>query len=661
MPNITLVKAQLLHLLNKTYTDEEFDELCFEFGVEVDEITSQLGDDGKEQVVYVISIPANRYDLLCLEGFARAIRIFLGLQASPLFQKVSPAHREVLTVEASTAAIRPYCVAAILRNVTFTPQSYKSFIDLQDKLHQNICRRRTYVAIGTHDYDTVKGPFSYRALPPQEINFVPLTEDEGRSFSGRELLDFYREDPSAKHLKPYTEIIYASPVYPVVSDSQGTVLSLPPIINSKHSRIQLHTRNVFIECTATDLTKANIVLDTIVTMFSEYCELPFSVEEVEVRYAPGPATTPSGDTLLIPEGRTQVTPLLSTRRCETTVEEVNSIIGVELEAEEICRLCDRMQLGPAHHTPHPTPGSLSSSVSSFLSAMTHSAPAPAPASKSGVITVTVPPTRSDILHAVDVVEDIAIAFGYNKIPQALPTTLTVGGPLPINLFTDLLRAEISRAGYMEMLTHGLVSLNENFTFLNHPVRDAAYLANPVNVEYEIIRTTLLPGALKTLAHNKSISHKEGIKLFEISDVVTLTPPSDGDEVGAKNRRKLIGLYAAPSSSLGIIHGLVDRVFRACQIIPKESYGLTSLSAEEYGGLKRISRSDLCYDLLPNTDPLYFPGMGADVVLRKLGEKNGEEEEALVIGTMGVIHPEVLAKFEISYPCCVVELDLEALL
>jgi phenylalanyl-tRNA synthetase beta subunit len=43
-----------------------------------------------------------------------------------------------------------------------------------------------------------------------------------------------------------------------------TVLSLPPIINGAHSAITLKTRNVFIECTATDLTKANIVLNTMV-------------------------------------------------------------------------------------------------------------------------------------------------------------------------------------------------------------------------------------------------------------------------------------------------------------------------------------------------------------------------------------------------------------
>ena len=185
-------------------------------------------------------------------------------------------------VEPSTASIRPFVVCAILRGVNFDKKRYKSFIDLQDKLHQNICRRRTYVAIGTHDYDTLKGPFRYRALKPEEINFVPLTEDHGKSYNGKELMDFYREDPSGKHLKPYTDIIYDSPVYPIIYDSNDVVLSLPPIINSKHSRIQLHTTNVFIECTGTDLTKANIVLDTVVTMFSEYCTDPFSVETVEV-------------------------------------------------------------------------------------------------------------------------------------------------------------------------------------------------------------------------------------------------------------------------------------------------------------------------------------------------------------------------------------------
>ena len=172
-------------------------------------------------------------------------------------------------VDPSTSPLRPYVVCAVLRGLTFDKKNYKSFIELQEKLHQNVCRRRTYVAIGTHDLDTIKGPFRYSAKKPEEINLVPLTEDNGRSFNGKELMDFYREDPSAKHLKPFTDIIYDSPVYPVIHDSTGLVLSLPPIINGKHSRIQLHTKNVFIECTGTDITKANIVLDTVVAMFSQ--------------------------------------------------------------------------------------------------------------------------------------------------------------------------------------------------------------------------------------------------------------------------------------------------------------------------------------------------------------------------------------------------------
>lgn len=92
-------------------------------------------------------------------------------------------------------------------------------------------------------------------------------------------MDFYRSDMK---LKKFLHIIENSPVYPVIYDSNRTVLSLPPIINGAHSAITLKTRNVFIECTATDLTKANIVLNTMVAMFSEYCENKFEVEPVEV-------------------------------------------------------------------------------------------------------------------------------------------------------------------------------------------------------------------------------------------------------------------------------------------------------------------------------------------------------------------------------------------
>lgn len=88
-----------------------------------------------------------------------------------------------------TQRIRPFVSGAILRNIKFTQERYDSFIGLQDKLHQNLCRQRTLVSMGTHDLDTIKGPFTYEALKPEEINFVPLNQT--KSMNGRELVEFY--------------------------------------------------------------------------------------------------------------------------------------------------------------------------------------------------------------------------------------------------------------------------------------------------------------------------------------------------------------------------------------------------------------------------------------------------------------------------------------
>lgn len=201
-------------------------------------------------------------------------------------------------------------MGAVLRNVTFTQAAYDSFIDLQDKLHQNICRKRSLVAIGTHDLDTISGPFRYRALPPTDIAFVPLNQT--RRLNGAELMEFYA---THAQLKQYLPIIRESPLYPVIYDSNDVVLSLPPIINSDHSKITLATRNVLIECTATDLTKAIVVLDTIVCMFSQHCAEPFTVEPMDVLQADGQTV------LSYPELSYR------TERIEPTT--ANSYIGIE--------------------------------------------------------------------------------------------------------------------------------------------------------------------------------------------------------------------------------------------------------------------------------------------------------------------------------------------
>jgi len=158
-----------------------------------------------------------------------------------------------------------------LRNIKFTPLSYASFIDLQDKLHQNIGRRRSLVAIGTHDLDTLTPPFRYEARSPTNISFAPLGRET--EHTAADLMQIYESD---KHLSRYLHIIRDSDVYPIIYDADDHVLSMPPIINSEHSKITLGTKNVFIDTTATDDTKLQIVVNMVASMFSEYCAEPFT-------------------------------------------------------------------------------------------------------------------------------------------------------------------------------------------------------------------------------------------------------------------------------------------------------------------------------------------------------------------------------------------------
>ncbi|XP_073035766.1 phenylalanine--tRNA ligase beta subunit, cytoplasmic-like [Primulina eburnea] len=593
MPTVSLGRDRLFQALGRTYTEEEFEDLCFKFGIELDDVTTEKAIIRKEkhldeedpsedeEVIYKIEVPANRYDLLCLEGLAQALRIFNGLDPIPTYNVANISKESMLKmhVRSETSLVRPYVVCAVLRGVTFDEARYNSFIDLQDRLHQNICRRRTLVAIGTHDLDTIKGPFTYEALPPPEINFIPLKQT--KNFRADELMEFYKSDMK---LKKFLHIIENSPVFPVIYDHSRTVLSLPPIINGAHSAISLETKNVFIECTATDLTKANIVLNTVVSMFSVYCERKFEMEPVEVIY---------------PDGKSYICPDLSLYQMVVPLSCITNTVGVSLPVHEVAGLLNKMQL-------HAEP-----SVSK---------------EKQTIFTISVPPTRSDILHPCDVAEDVAIAYGYNEIPKMKLPSLK---PQSLNQFTDLIRTEIAMVGYTEVLTWILCSYKENFTMLNRKddKATAAINGNPRNADFEVVRTSLMPGILKTVGHNKD--HPKPIKIFEVGDVVLLNETKD---VGASNRRYLAALYCGSTSGFELIHGLVDRIM--------EVIGTPFVAPGDKTG----------YYIQSSDEPEFLPGRQANVIYK------GKQ-----IGTFGIVHPQVLDNFDIPDPCSFVELDIESFL
>jgi len=577
MPTVGVKRALLFEALGQTFTEEEFDELCFEFGLELDEVVTETSDEGKEEVVYKLDIGANRYDLLCLEGLVRALLVFQGKLAVPKYSLTKPAKIEQLILDPSVLEVRPHVIGAVLRGITFNKARYNSFIDLQDKLHQNLARKRTLASVGTHDLDTIKGPFRYMAKSPTEIKFKPLNQT--KEFTSAELMDLYSVD---SHLKSYVPIIKDSPVHPVIYDSNNVVLSLPPIINSEHSKISLNTKNILFEVTATDLTKAGIVLDTLVTMFSQYCDSPFTVEPVQT-------ILPGGDTLTYPK--------LSYRTETINPTKVNKSIGIDLSADKMCSLLTKMCLPTIV-----TGDSLS---------------------------VSIPPTRADVLHPIDIFEDVAIAHGYNNIVKTIPKTLTVAKQLPINKLTDQLREATAQAGFTEALTFSLCSRDDVASKMRKDIKDipAVHIANPKTLEFQIARTSLMPGLLKTVQANRKMPLP--MKLFEISDVVL---KDAGTEVGARNERHMSAVYYNKSPGFEIIHGLLDRMMQLLEVPPVQD--------KSAGG----------YYLRQGEDPTYFPGRAAEIVA--YGQ---------VVGTLGVVHPDVVTGFDLNLPCSAIEINLEPFL
>jgi phenylalanyl-tRNA synthetase beta chain len=530
--------------------------------------------------------------MLCFEGIALMLNIFRGKMPLPNYRLVMPASGklETLTIHPDTLKVRPYASGAILRNIKFTQESYDSFISLQDKLHQNLARQRSLVAIGTHDLDTIKGPFTYEALPPKDISFVPLNQT--KKMNAEEMMEFYESD---RHLSRYLHIIRDKPVYPVIFDSQRIVCSMPPIINGDHSKITLNTRNVFIDLTATDRTKLEIVNNIMVAMFSLYCAEPFTIEPIQI--------------ISDHNGETRQAPDISPRKTEAEVDYINNCCGLNESPERICELLTKMC-----YTANPS------------------------STDKNLIEVLVPPTRADVLHQCDIMEDVAIAYGFNNLPRTSPNKAsTIAQPLMVNKLSDIVRMEAAMAGWSEVMPLILCSHDENFGWLNRKDdgETAVKLANPKTAEYQVVRTTLLPGLLKTIRENKK--HSVPIKVFEVSDVafkdLTL-------ERKSRNERHFAAAWYGKTSGFEVVHGLLDRVLlmlKTAFLTHEEGLAGKTL---DYDVREDPSKPD-GYWIEEIDEATFFAGHAAAIYLRLNGKQ-------VRIGEFGILHPTVLDKFELRY-------------
>ena len=276
-------------------------------------------------------------------------------------------------------------------------------------------------------------------------------------------------------------------------------------------------------------------------MFSEYCDIPFQVEQVKVVYD---EPVKSGDGRMIKEYNS---PNFNPIKFETSVEYINKGLGTKLTKSEIINLLLRMSLEVDDKNDDDSKEYDDNVKNDSV----------------GKMTVLAGITRSDILHEVDIVEDVAIAFGYNNITRRLPERSTTGSEQVINSLSDKIRNCIALSGFCEVLNWALTSKAENYNKMR--IEDKGFaveVSNPKTKEFEICRTNLLPGVLKTLSEN--VGHVAlPLKLFEVGDIVLC---DKNTSVGARNERRLAAIYCgAQNAGLEIIHGLLDRIMQQNKI------------------------------------------------------------------------------------------------
>lgn len=546
---------------------------CTHCGTDFRAQPQQLGDLGVGQVLR-LELLAVRPDLFDPGGMARFIRAYRGHQTGLAQYAVA---RPTLTVKvdprlSEETSYRPYIACAVLRDVALDHETIKLLMNLQEDLHWALGRNRKLASIGVYDLDTLSGrTFHYDSVAPDELRFVPLglaPEDPASNLTPAEILERHKTGQEFAHLlRPLQR-------YPLLRDGAGRVLSMPPIINSEATRVTLRSRQLFVDVTGLSQRSVDKALNVLVTSLMEL--LP------NVRLE---AVTIAG-----PGGRRR-TPDLRPTRLSLDVAEAAATIGIAADAPTLAGLLERMGHGvnPAKPT-------------------------------SRRLTVQVPAWRNDVMHPVDLIEDAAVAFGYDHLEPALVPTFTIGQPRAIEEQAATARQVLVGLGFHQVMT--LVLSSEPAAFEKWrlpPDPRRVVIENPISTEQTICRVSLLPGLLETLAINKQYDLPQ--QLFEVGDCCFVDAQV---ETGAREERQAAAVLIGTHAGFADIRAVVDAFARELAVT--------------------------C-DVRPTEHPGFIPG--------RVAALHGADGRPL--GVMGEVHPEVLEAYGLKHPVVAFELSLEQLL
>ena len=514
-------------------------------------------EDYDDEEIKVEFFP-NRPDNLSIEGVARSFKGFLGLETGLPKYDIEESGEKVY-VSKEVEEIRPHIRFAKIDNVDFSGDKIKYIMDFQENLHWVIGRDRKKVAIGIHNADVVEAPFNYIATEKTENAFVPL--EMGEELTPEEILEKNQKG------EKYAHLIDKFDKYPLILDKDNKVLSMPPIINGELTKLSEDTKNIIVDVTGTDEKAVNQALNIICSSFAE---VGGKIKSMEIVY----------------EDETFISPDLTPKERNVHVDVANELIGgTDLDAEDVKRLLEGARFD-------------------------------AEILNENELKVIIPAYRIDILHEVDIVENIAIQYRINNVEAKLPNLATIANEHSWFKSEQTIRELMVGFGFQEVMSLMLTSEKNHFEKMNQEEIDHVQVARPISISGTMIRTSLLNSLMEFLEDNKHEDLPQ--KIFEIGDVVYMD-----DENFNKTRtvKKLAGLICHSSANF------------------TEIKSTTSSIVSNLGYSMELSDSE-------NTS--FIAGRVADFT--------GDSKNGQIKGFFGEIAPEVIRNFELEYPVTAFEIE-----
>ena len=355
--------------------------------------------------------------------------------------------------------------------------------------------------------------------------------------------------------REYAHLLKGKEKFPVFLDAENKILSMPPIINSHETgKITAKTKDVFIECSGFDFQTLNILLNIIVTALAD---MGGDIYSMELYYKNKKYTTPN----------------LKPIEMKVDLEYVNKLLGLDLKEKELKTLFGRMGYSYNHKK------------------------------------VLIPAYRSDILHPIDLVEDLAIAYGYENFKPEIPNISTMGEEDSLEVFKGDLREILIGLGLLE--TSSFIITSKELIEKTKMGNNLIEIKNPISQEFNVLRASLIPSMLQILSKNKHAEYPQ--KIFEQGLIV---------KKDLKDYEYLTILTANEKANYTEIRQVLDAI---------------------------MSSLNLKYSIEDLEHNSFIPGRVGKIIINKKE-----------IGFLGEIHPTVIENFSLENPVAALEINLSEL-